>query len=126
MVRTARRLALVAFGLAVALGSFVLAAEAPTTPEPKVVATIAQPAKAGGACLVIAEIRDPQSNEVLASPKLAVVAGEQASVSSSEADRGLELSVKAAGGCTGGSYTVNVSVNGKLAYAKSGVLTPKQ
>ena len=120
-----RRRALTALVLAIALSPLMLAAAGPATPEPKVVATIEQPAKQNGACLITAEIRDPQSNEVLAAPKLAVVAGEQANVSSSESDRKVEVTVKAGPSCAGGTYVVNVWANGKLAYSKNGTLKPK-
>ena len=111
--------------LGIALSSLALAAEGPATPEPKVVATIEQPAKQNGACLITAEIRDPQSNEIIAAPKLFVVAGEQANVSSSEPERKVEVTVKAGPGCAGGTYAVNVWASGKLAYSKSGALKPK-
>jgi flagellar basal body rod protein FlgF len=100
-------------------------AEGPATPELKVVATIEQPAKQNGACLISAEIRDPQSNAVLAAPKLAVAAGEQANASSSESDRKVEVTVKAGPGCAGGTYVVNVWASGKLAYTKNGALKLK-
>jgi hypothetical protein len=121
----ALRHGLVAPVLGIALSSFALAAAGPATPEPKVVATIEQPVKQNGACLITAEIRDPQSNEVLAAPKLAVVAGEKANVSSSEGARKVEVTVTAAPGCAGGTYVVNVWASGKLAYSKSGALEPK-
>ena len=121
----ARRHALVALVLCIALGSPVLAAEGPATPEPKVAATIEKSAKQGESCLVIAEIRDPQSNEILMAPKLAVEPGQQAKVSSSGEERKLEVTVTAGPGCAGGTYSVNVWAGGKLAYSKSGALEPK-
>jgi hypothetical protein len=121
----ARRRALIAPILGIALSSLALAAEGPATPEPTVVASIEQPAKQGGACLITAEIRDPKSNEVLAAPKLAVAAGEQAKVSSSEAARKVDVTITAGPDCAGGTYVVNVWISGKLAYSKSGALKPK-
>ena len=106
--------------LGFALGAFALAAERPPTPEPKVVATIDKPAKPGGTCFVSAEIRDPESNRVLAAPNLAVKAGEQANVSTSESDRKIEVTLRAGAGCAGGTYDVNVWTRGKLQYGKSG------
>ena len=107
------------------MGSFMLVADGTTTPEPKVVATIEQSSKQPGSCLVSAEIRDPQSNAILAAPKLMVAAGEKANASSSESDRKVEVSVKAGPGCVGGTYAVNVWVSGGLAYSKNGTLAVK-
>jgi hypothetical protein len=120
-----RRHALIAPVLGIALSSFAIVAEGPATPEPKVVATIAQPANQNGACLIRAEIRDPQSNRVLAAPHLAVKAGEQANFSSAESDRKVEVTFEAGPGCASGTYAVKVWVNGKVAYSKNGTLEPK-
>lgn len=120
-----RRHALTTPVLAIALCSFTLAAEAPAAPEPKVAATIEQPARQNGACLISAEIRDPQSNQVLAAPHLAVKAGEQANVSSAESDRKVEATFNAGPGCASGTYVVKIWASGKLAYSKNGVLEPK-
>jgi hypothetical protein len=125
MPRITRRHALTSPVLGIALCSFTLAAEAPATPEPKVVATIEPPAKQNGACFISAEIRDPQSNQVLAAPNLAVKAGEQANVSSAESDRKVEVTFNAGPGCASGTYVVKVWASGKLAYSKNGVLKPK-
>ena len=114
-----------ASALAVALSSLTLLAEGPRTPEPKVVATIEQPAKQGGACLVRAEIRDPQSDEVLSAPNIQLLAGQEATASTSESDRKVEVTVKAGPGCAGGTYAVSVWSGGKLVYSKSGALKPK-
>lgn len=111
--------------LGIALCSFTLVAEGPATPEPKVVATITQSVKPNGACLISAEIRDPQSSQVLAAPNLTVNAGEQANVSSAESDRKVEVTFKAGPGCASGSYVVKVWAGGKLKYAKDGALEPK-
>jgi len=125
MQSTTRRLVLATPILLMAVGSFMLVADGPTTPEPKVVATIEQSSKQPGACLVSAEIRDPQSNAILAAPKLMVAAGEKANASSSESDRKVEVTVKAGPSCAGGTYAVNVWVNGSLAYTKNGALAVK-
>ena len=124
MQRIARH-TMAALALGSALISFALVAEGPATPEPKVAATIEQAAKQNGSCLILAEIRDPQSDEILTVPKIFVAAGEQASVSSSGSERKVEVTVKAGPGCAGGTYTVNVWASGKLAYSKSGSLRPK-
>ncbi len=115
----------IALLLGFALGAFALAAESPPTPEPKVVATIDKPSKQGGACFVSVEIRDPESNQVLAAPNLAVNAGEQANVSSSESNRKIEITLRAGADCAGGTYDVNVWTRGKLQYGKSGTLQRK-
>jgi len=125
MSRITLRHAPAAAVLGITLCSLTLAADAPATPEPKVVATIQQPAKEDGACLISAEIRDPQSNQVLAAPNVAVKAGAQANVSSAEADRKVEATFNAASGCASGTYVVKVWAGGKLAYSKNGVLMPK-
>ncbi len=104
MTGTKRRVALGAAALGLAISSFALLAEGPTAPEPKVVATIEQAAKPNGACLVRAEVRDPQSNEVLSEPMLQVAAGQEAKISSSESDRKVEITVKAGASCAGGTY----------------------
>jgi hypothetical protein len=120
-----RRHALIAPVLGIALSSLAIVAEGRETPEPKVVATIAQPANQDGACLIRAEIRDPQSNRVLAAPHLAVRAGEEANFSSAESDRKVEVTFKVGPGCGSGTYLVKVWVDGKLAYSKNGALEPK-
>jgi len=120
-----RRHAFTAPVLGIALCSFTLVAEGPATPEPKVVATIAQAVKPNGACLISAEIRDPQSSQVLAAPNLTVNAGEQANASSAESDHKVEATFRAGSGCAGGTYAVKVWVKGKLAYTKDGALEPK-
>jgi hypothetical protein len=125
MAGTKRFVLLTAAALGMAPGPFALVAEGPPAPEPKVEATIEQSAKPNGACLVRAEVRDPKSNDVLAEPKIAVAAGQEASVSSSDADRKVEVTVKAGPACAGGTYLVNVWTAGKLAYSKSGALGPK-
>lgn len=125
MAGTKRFVLLTAAALGMAPGPFALVAEAPPAPEPNVVATIERSARPEGACLVRVEVRDPQSNDLLAEPKIAVAAGQEASVSSSDADRKVEVTVKAGPGCAGGTYLVNVRTAGKLAYSKSGDLSPK-
>ncbi len=125
MPRITRRHALTTPVLGIALCSFTLAAEAPATPEPKVVATITQAVKQSGACLISAEIRDPQSNQVLAAPSLAVKAGQQVNISSVESDRKVEGTFNAGPGCASGSYVVKVWAGGKLAYSKNGVVKPR-
>ena len=124
MAGTKRLVVLTAAALGMAPGPFALVAEAPPAPEPNVVATIERSSKPEGACLVRAEVRDPQSNDVLAEPKIAVAAGQEANVSISDADRKVEVTVKAGPGCAGGTYLVNVWAAGKLAYSKSGNLKP--
>jgi len=125
MQSTTRRLVLATPILLLSVGSFTLAADGPTTPEPKVVATIEPSSKHPGACLVSAEVRDPQSNAILAAPKLMVAAGEKANTSSSDSDRKVEVTVKAGPGCAGGTYGVSVWVGGSLAYSKNGTLAVK-
>ncbi len=125
MASTKRRVALAASSLGMAMSSFTLFADGPAAAEPKVVATIEQSAKPNGSCLVRAQVREPQSNEVLAEPKIQVAAGQEAKVSSADSDRKVEVAVKAGPGCAGGTYLVNVWAAGKLAFSKGGTLEAK-
>jgi hypothetical protein len=63
-----------AFVLA-ASGSF--AADKAAVPEPKILATVQAAAKTAGACIVHVEVRNPDTNAVLAAPSFAVVGGKE-------------------------------------------------
>lgn len=116
-------------GLAVLLSlaaSLTIAADKSTIPEPKVTATVEASAKNPAACIIDIEVRNPDTNVVLAAPNIAGLAGQEA-ISKSGDDKATMVKVVTtpSKGCTGGSYAVTVTEKGKVRYEKHGDLKAK-
>ena len=75
---------------------------APVTTGVTVSATIAPADK--GSCVVRATVTDSESKTALATPQVFLAAGEDAKVSSTVGERKIEIKVKAAEACEGGTY----------------------
>lgn len=105
------------------------AALASAAPEPKVTALVesAHSAKRPDACAVTMEVRDPETNAVLAAPIFAVLPG-VVSTSTTEDDKKISkvtITASATKGCAGGTYAVTVTEAGKVRYEKHGDLKAK-
>jgi hypothetical protein len=92
----------------------------------KVVATIAPSSDSPKACRVEMEVRDPNTDQVLAAPQLTVRGGEEAKTTTTGAGHRIDVTVKAAPGCAEGSFQVRVFTGDRLDFEKSGPLVPKK
>ena len=114
MTSTALPRRILSFGILAVLTPFCLLAEPQATPEPKVTATIAQSPGKPASCIAILEVRHPETDEILSAPKFALAAGQEASTTTSDADMKIEVSIKTASACAGGTYDVRVLTKGSL------------
>ncbi len=122
MTHTTLSRRLLPFSLLALLTPFTVSADGPAIPEPKVIASISQSPGSPTACIATLEVRLPGADEVLAAPKLAVAGGQEATATTSADSHKVEVTVKAASGCAGGTYDVRVFAKGTLTHAKKGSL----
>ena len=90
--------------------------------EPKVVALIGPHPDSPTSCIATVEVGLPDSDEILAAPKIALVAGQEATATTTDGARKVEITVKADAGCAGGTYDVKILAKGALTHAKKGHL----
>ena len=113
---------LLALALLALLVPFAVSADGPAVPEPKVVASIGSHTDSPTSCIATVEVGLPDSDEILAAPKIALVAGQEATATTTDGARKVEITVKAAAGCAGGTYDVKILAKGALTHAKKGSL----
>jgi len=122
MTNTAFSRRLLPFALLALLVPFAVSADGPAVPEPRVVASIGPSPNSSTACIATLEVGLPGTDEVLAAPKIALAAGQEASTTTTDDARKVEITVKAAPACAGGTYDVKVLSKGTLTHAKRGSL----
>ena len=122
MTHTAPSRRLLPFALLALFTSFAVSADRPAIPEPKVIASIVSSPSSPTACIATLEVRLPETDEILAAPKIAIAAGQEATTTTSDGSHKVEITVKAASGCAGGTYDVRILAKGTITHAKKGSL----